>query len=139
MGDYITGADVYSLLVNYQIGDSPRISEEDVDTMIEGYEAEINGILRAQGYTTVPATNSADRAMIREKLRRKVASQVYQALNQPTRAPDFCRTWDIDYAEWLTMLRKGQLRLSVQEPEVGDFQYVGVSLNLTELEDDDDA
>lgn len=114
---YVTGDEVYELLLDLDKGIN-RLPSAEIEPFIVGLEAQVDGILRAQGYTDVPATGDTDKAMIREMVRKKAAAQVYVTLHQPTRSPDFVRTWDIDFAEWLTSLRKGQLRLNDQDPAV---------------------
>lgn len=138
MGNYVTGTEVYDLLVNQSVGVPTRLPPADLEPYIAGIEAQVDGVLKAQNYTTVPATGANDVAMIREHIRRKVAALVVTALIQPQRSPDWVRTWDIDFSEWLGSLRKGQLRLTDQSPGApgsGPILRMRINLGLTEVED----
>ncbi|MBN2446345.1 MAG: hypothetical protein JXO22_06460 [Phycisphaerae bacterium] len=126
MGAYTTGAAVYQLLLDMNVGPPSRLTPEEIEPIITGIEAQVNGVLKAQGYAAVPATGTNDVAMIREQVRKKAATQVYVTLNQPQRSPDWVRTWDIDFSEWMNMLRQGQLRLVDQAPDVGQEGQVVV-------------
>lgn len=123
MGYYVTGDDVYQLLLDMEVGPPSRLTPEEIEPIILGIEAQVNGALRAQSYPEVPAGGDNDKAMIREQVRKKAAAQVYVTLNQPQRSPDWVRTWDIDFAEWLKALRDGKLWLVDQAP-LGDNQPI---------------
>ncbi|MEB2351868.1 MAG: hypothetical protein OZ924_10685 [Burkholderiaceae bacterium] len=117
MGHYTSGAEALALLLNLQVGRPARLDETDVEQLVVGIEAEINGILKAQGYATVPATGQADKALLGLQVRRKVAVLAYTTLYQPTgRAPDWVRMWDVDYDNFKKALQKGEQRLVDQDP-----------------------
>lgn len=119
MGSYVTSAQVVELILDQARG-VHNVTAGQVDDVINGLEAQINGILVAQGYATVPATGPGDIAMLGYQVGRKAATMIYEMLKQPVdRSPDWVRTWNIDFAEWLTALRKGELRLVNQAPSVG--------------------
>jgi len=117
MGAYTTGAAVFGLLLDLSVGPTARMTEDDVEAIIAGLEGEVNGILKAQGYQTVPANGADDVAMLGQQVRMKAAARVYVTLHQPERSPDWVRTADIDWSEFLERLRKGQQRLVDQDPE----------------------
>ncbi len=54
MPTYTSGAEVYELLIDLGVGPPTRLTTDKVDSLVEGFEAEVNGILLAQDYT-VPA------------------------------------------------------------------------------------
>ncbi len=137
MGAYVTGDEVYDLLINQQLGPPTRIPPEDVEPYIAGVEGQVNGVLLARGYQPVPATNADAVAVIREQVRKKVAVLVFLALNQPTRSPDWAKVWDIDFGEWLNRLRLGQELLpgGTVNP-LGDAFMYHYDLGLTEIDDD---
>lgn len=117
MGVYTSGAEVLDLLLSLQVGRPPRLQPADVERLVEGIEAEVDGLLKAQGYPNVPATGERDRALIGLQVRRKVAVLTYMTLYQPTgRAPDWTRMWDVDYDNFKQALAEGKQRLVDQEP-----------------------
>ncbi len=122
---YTTGEEVYKLLLDLQVGVN-RLQPTDIEPFIQGLESQVDGVLRGQDYPTVPATGTNDIAMIREMVRKKAAAQVYVTLNQPIRSPDWVRTYDIDFADWLKSLRKGELRLVDQDPQGEDLPFFAV-------------
>lgn len=118
MGVYTSGAEVLDLLLNLQVGRPPRLQPSDIEALVEGVEAEIDGLLKAQGYPVVPATGARDRALLGLQVRRKVAVLAYMTLYQPTgRAPDWTRMWDVDFDNFKQALQDGKQRLVDQEPE----------------------
>lgn len=127
MGAYTTGAEVLTLLLDLGIGPTARMSAADVESIIAGLEAEVDGILLAQGYTTVPATGNRDVEMLGQQVRLKAAARVYVTLHQPQRSPDWVRTADIDWSEFLERLRRGQQRLVDQEPVVAQDGQAAVT------------
>jgi len=126
MGAYTTGADVFGLLLDLGVGPVARMTEADAEQIIAGLEGEVNGILKAQGYTAVPATGDADRALLGQQVRMKAAARVYVTLHQPQRSPDWVRTADIDWSEFLNRLRQGQQRLVDQDPAGEDLPFFAV-------------
>lgn len=118
MGVYTSGAEVLDLLLSLQVGRPPRLQPSDIEALVEGVEAEIDGLLKAQGYPDVPATGARDRALLGLQVRRKVAVLAYMTLYQPTgRAPDWTRMWDVDFDNFKQALQDGKQRLVDQEPE----------------------
>lgn len=117
MGHYTSGAEVLGLLLNLQVGPPARFTAAEVEQLVVGVEAEINGILKAQGYAAVPATGASDVELIGLQVRRKVAVLTYMTLYQPVgRAPDWTRMWDVDYDNFKKALQKGEQRLVDQDP-----------------------
>jgi hypothetical protein len=139
MGDYLTYEDVWEMLINFNIGPTPRVGNDQVEEHITGYENDVNAILRSpvHDYPTIPVTNAEAITIIREHIRQKVAALVYVELQQPTRSPDFIRTWDLDYADWIKMLRDGKIKLPGGESTLaGDAIMSGFNLRLTEVDTD---
>lgn len=119
MPNYISEAEVIELILDQARG-VHNVTTAQVGEIIDGIEGQIDGVLLAQGYTTVPATGARDVAMLGYQVGRKAAATVYELLKQPVdRSPDWVRTWNIDFAEWLDALRDGKLRLVDQLPSVG--------------------
>lgn len=117
MGAYTSGAEVLDLLLSLQVGKPARLQPSDVERLVEGVEAEVNGLLLAQGYPNVPATGPNDVALLGLQVRRKVAVLTYMTLYQPTgRAPDWTRMWDVDFDNFKSALQDGKQRLVDQAP-----------------------
>lgn len=135
MGDYLTYSDIWEMLINFGVGPTTRVGNDQVEEHIAGVEGQVNGILLARGYSPIPATNTSAIATIREQARKKVAALVFVELMQPQRSPDFIRTWDIDWAEWLNRLRLGQEKLPGGDVNpTGDALISGFNLGITEVE-----
>lgn len=126
MGAYATGAAVFGLLLDLGVGPVTRMTDADVEVIIAGLEAEVDGILKAQGYAAVPAVGAADTALLGQHVRMKAAARVYVTLHQPQRSPDWVRTADIDWSEFLNRLRQGQQRLVDQDPAGADLPFFAV-------------
>lgn len=119
MGHYTSSAQVIQLIIDQTKG-VHSITTAQVEDIIDGLEGTVNGVLLAQGYTTVPATGATDVKLLGYHISRKAATTVYELLKQPVdRSPDWIRTWNIDFGEWLESLRSGQARLVDQAPSVG--------------------
>ena len=65
--------------------------------------------------------------MLGQQVRLKAAARVYVTLHQPDRSPDWVRTADIDWSEFLERLRRGQQRLVDQAPVVAQDGQVAVT------------
>ena len=84
-------------------------------------EGEMDGLLRARGYTKLPATDPTDVATLGLIARRKVAALVYMLLYQPPgRIPDWVRMWDADYDAWKEHVAAGKFSLHGETPTSGD-------------------
>jgi len=132
MGVYTSGAEVLELLQSLQVGKPARLQPADVEKLVVGVEAEVNGLLKGQGYPVVPATGENDRALIGLQVRRKVAVLTYMTLYQPTgRAPDWTRMWDADYDNFKEALQEGKQRLIDQDPTAAQSkQAVGTRFRV---------
>lgn len=140
MGAYTTGAAVFGLLLDLSVGPTARMTEADAEAIIAGLEGEINGILKAQGYDIVPATGADDVAMLGQQVRMKAAARVYVTLHQPERSPDWVRTADIDWSEFLERLRKGEQRLVNQDPAAAQEGQIAIlDLRVLPVVEDPDA
>lgn len=119
MGSYTTAEAILDLLVTRSVG-VHSVTLAQVEDFIAGIEGQVNGILLAQGYAIVPADGSTDVKTLGHQVSKKAATQVFEILKQPVdRSPDWIRTWNIDFGEWLESLRSGQARLVDQAPSVG--------------------
>lgn len=136
MGNYVEVADVWEILLNFSVGPTTRIGDTQVEEHIAGVEGQVDGVLLSRGYAPIPAVHTGAKAVIREQCRKKVSVTVFLELAQPQRSPDWCRSWDIDFAEWLSRLAKGLEKLpgGLVNP-TGDTLITGFNLGLTEVED----
>ncbi len=121
MGAYAAVADVQALLPELVIGTSSKPSTAEVTTFITQVEAQINGVLTAQGYPSVPATGVNDVALLQGVVQRKVAALTYLAAFPTDSAPDKVRVWNEEFTQFMNWLRQGQISLVDQLPE-GDLE-----------------
>lgn len=127
MGSYTSGAEVYQMLLDLQVGPPARLQPDDIEPMIRGIEAKVDAALKAQGYAIIPATGENDRRMIAEEVRKKAAATVYVLLHSPERSPDWVRTFDIDFADFLKAMQRGEMRLVDQSPDAGQAQQAVIT------------
>jgi len=132
MGHYTSGAEVLELLHSLQLGKPARLQAAEVEKLVVGVEAEVDGLLKGQGYPVVPATGENDRALLGLQVRRKGAVLAYLTLYQPTgRAPDWTRMWDADYDNFKQALQEGKQRLIDQDPTAAQSrQAVGTRFRV---------
>lgn len=88
-----------------------------VEDFVAQVSAEINGVLRAQGYGSVPATGANDLLLLRRYVSEKAAAMTYHAgYGGFGDVPARVARWEEDYADFLLRLRKGQQQLIDQAP-----------------------
>lgn len=114
---YAAVADVQALLSTLLvIGPATAPSTAQVQTFLDQTAAEINGVLAAQGYTSVPATGANDLLLIGGFVAEKSAAKTWHAAFQGTDSPDNVQSWEKGYADFLNRLRQGQQHLVDQAP-----------------------
>lgn len=123
MGTYAVIADVEALLKRtgrtpFSVSTNPTIDQ--VNELIEDIEAEINGVLTAQGYTTVPASSSSDIKLLKRYNSEKVAAAVWGIIYAEDDFPAHVKAWRDDYAAFLSRLRRGEQDLPGQQPQGDD-------------------
>lgn len=129
MGNYAADHAAIEVLLKSRVGipsafsASTRPTDSDVDDMIEQIEGEINGVLSAQGYQTVPATGSSDIKLLKRYVVTKVGAMVWRVVFSEDDAPSHIKRWEEDYAEFLKRLRMGQQYLIDQQPLGEDQPY----------------
>jgi hypothetical protein len=122
---YATVADVQALL-NTASGTGITIGTASVPTtsQVEGFldqtAAEVDSILRARGYGTVPADGANDILMIRRFVAEKAAAETwlagYGGFDEPTAR---VKEWLKDYDDFLKRLIASDQRLIDQAPRQG--------------------
>lgn len=92
-------------------------TDTEVEGYITSYEAEINGILRAQGYETVPASGANDVELLKPKVAKKVAADVWMEKNGRSDLSERIKQYLEEWGTFLNRLRKGEQWLVDQSPE----------------------
>lgn len=102
----------------------PTLAE--ITSVIDQVEAEIDGILAAEGYATVPATGPRSIHLLRGYVEREVAYQAYTQIYTPNELPAAVKTWHADYQAFLARLRRGEQHLPDQQPQSEDEPVFGI-------------
>lgn len=109
---YATADDVQALVPEMTFSTTSNPTETEVTTMISQTEAEINGVLRAVGYTTIPVSDSSDVALLQGYVTRRVAAQAYMAAFRGDDAPYKIKQWNEDYSSFLMRLKRKEQQLA---------------------------
>lgn len=119
---YATAADVQALLgpksgigATFSTTSTPTLAQ--VEGWLDATAAEVDGILRARGYATIPATGDTDKLTIGKHVAEKAAASTYHAgwggfEDTPARV----KRWEEDYTAFVSRLRKGEQHLVNQAP-----------------------
>jgi hypothetical protein len=118
---YATGANAQSFInqlggasLTLGVASTPLLSE--VETWLDQLAAEIDGILSANGYGTVPATGTNDVLMIGRYVAQKGAAMAYGAGFMFDETPDKIKQWETEWDTFLTRLIEKKIRLVDQSP-----------------------
>jgi hypothetical protein len=106
----------------------------DVTDLIDQVEAEINGVLSAEGYATVPATGSDDINLLRGYVERKASYEAFTLIYGPNELPSAVKRWHDAYQEFLARLRRGEQYLPNQQPQSEDEPFF-LTVRTTERDD----
>jgi hypothetical protein len=124
VGAYATTADVQALIPELTIGPTSKPSTTEVEGFISQIEAAINGVLSAQGYSSIPATGANDVQLLKGYVATKVAALTWlAAFVSGYEAPDKVKLWNEDFRDFMNRLRQGQQHLVDQVPQ-GDTEAV---------------
>ena len=126
MTSYAVVADVQALIPEFTIGAATEPSTSQVEDFITQHEGEINGILTAQGYDSVPATGSNDVALLAGYVSRKVAALTWVTAFLDDDPPWKVKDWTESYRNFLNRLRQGQQHLVDQLPQGDDGPVCGI-------------
>lgn len=110
---------------------SHKVTQTECEAIIDEIGAEINAILKAQGYATVPVTGANDLLMLRRYVANKTAAEVWMIIFSSTTLPDYVKAWLDDYVAFLNRLRQGQQFLIDQDPtstQAGQILIGGMTL-----------
>jgi hypothetical protein len=128
MGSYASVSDVQALITTdeFTISVSSEPSTTKVDEFIAQAEGEVNGVLTAQGYSSVPAGGSNDVAMLKGYIAPKVAATVWLVAFLDDDPPYRVKEWLNAYREFLNRLRQGQQHLVDQLPQGDEGPIFGI-------------
>lgn len=90
----------------------------EVLTIVTDVAAEIDGVLRAAGYS-VPATGANDKALLRHYNTLGAAYQAWHAGISGTDKFPRVEAWERDYRDFLSRIRRGEQTLIDQVPDGG--------------------
>jgi hypothetical protein len=128
---YAAVTDIEARLQNWPaiatLDGSSKPSATEVEAFILQISAEINGVLAAQGYETVPATGASDVELLKYYTATKVAALTWDVAYGYNEQPATVKQWHQDYRDFLARLRRGEQFLTDQAPrseDIGDFMVV---------------
>jgi hypothetical protein len=104
----------YTDIIAFTDDTEPTLAQ--VTETIEQIESEIDGVLKAQGYATVPATGTASIRLLRGYTEREAAYQSYTQVYGVNELPPAIKAWHEDYRGFLARLRRGEQYLPDQSP-----------------------
>jgi ABC-type transport system substrate-binding protein len=119
---YAAVADVQATLGNigapggFTIGSGTTPNTTTVEGWLDQVAGEIDAILTARGYGTVPATGTSDMAMIKRYLAQKVAAMVYHSHAVFDVTPEMVKTWETEYSQFCDRLISKAMSLVDQNP-----------------------
>lgn len=113
---YATLAQVQALIPELPLDATSKPTDTEVEGIIAQASGEIDGILRAQGYETVPATGDTDAAILGGQVARYAAAQSLLAGYTGNDAPYKVKAWLEGFEGFMGRLRRGEQRLVDQEP-----------------------
>lgn len=120
MPSYAESTDVGLLLARWGVTIGSEGSDKktvaEVEAEIAQAEADINGVLRAQDYPTVPATGDDDVNMLKKYVARKTAAELWMEIASSGDLPGVVKEWLEAFDNFLMRLRRGQQYLINQSP-----------------------
>lgn len=105
-------------------GSTPTLAQ--VETWLDGITADVDAILRAKGYGTVPATGTNDVLLIGRYVAMEAAYMAYGAGFHFNDEPAKVTAWHTEYTAFRDRLLDDHYRLIDQAPTVGDVAGPGV-------------
>lgn len=112
---------IYTDITEFDTTSEPTLAE--VTSTIDQIEAEVNGVLSAEGYVTVPATGTASVNLLRGYVEKEAAYQSYTQAYGVNELPSAVKAWHEDYRAFLARLRRGEQYLPDQQPQSEDEPY----------------
>ncbi len=119
---YCLVADVQALLpaksgLGITISDTSTPTTAQVTSFIDQISADVDSVLKAAGYGTIPATGTNDLLLLKLHVSQKAAAETYFAgYGAFDDVPSRVQQWEKSYSDFLTRLQKKTLRLIDQSP-----------------------
>ena len=118
---YATGAQAQALMnqlggATLTLGAASSPTLLQVEGWLDQLAAEVDGILKANGYGTIPATGTSDILMIGRYVAQKGAAMAYGAGFMFDTTPDKIKQWETEWDTFLTRLIEKSIRLVDQSP-----------------------
>ena len=118
---YATGADAQALFnvlggVSITFGAATTPTLTQVEGWLDALAAEVDALLRANGYGEVPATGTNDVQFIGRFVAQKGAAVAYGAALPYAEEPDRVKRWNDEWDTFLTRLINKSYRLIDQSP-----------------------
>jgi hypothetical protein len=118
---YATAADLQIYLNNLggmviTLGTGSAPTTAQAEGFLDQVAAEINAVLTATGYGTVPASGANDLLFLRRYVAQKAAAMVYHAGMQFDVTPEKVKRWEQEYDQLLERLISKQQQLIDQRP-----------------------
>lgn len=114
---YASVADVQALLPEFEISATSKPTASEVESIIAQASGEVDGVLRAQGYASVPATGANDLALLRGHVARYTAAHTYLAAFLKDEPPYKVKAWIEGWRDFIARLRRGEQQLIDQASE----------------------
>lgn len=114
---YASVVDVQALIPELDISDFSKPSAVEVEALIAQACGEVDGVLRAQGYATVPATGANDLALLRGYVARYAAAHAYLAAFLKDEPPYKVKAWIEAWRDFIARLRRGEQQLVDQDSQ----------------------
>ncbi len=126
MGNYAAVSDIVSRLQAWPglatFDGTTTPTDTEVGEFINQVEGEVDGVLSAEGYPTVPATAASDVNLLKRYVADEVAAMVWGVKYQDAEAstPFAVKRWHEMYTAFLNRLRRGEQHLPSQQPQSED-------------------
>ncbi len=108
------------------LGPATEPTLHQASATLDQIEAEINGVLAAEGYATVPATGAASVNLLRGYVETEAAYKLFTQVYGPNDLPEVVKAWHEDYRAFLSRLRRGEQYLPDQQPQSEDEPIFGI-------------
>lgn len=113
---YADGDDVQALYnvmggVEVTFGPATKPTLAQVEGWLDQLAAEVDSILTARGYSTIPASGTNDKLMIGRYVSQKAAAVAFHAGAMWDDTPDKVKLWEDEWRDFLKALEDGKRRL----------------------------
>lgn len=125
--DYVTGVDDVTRFIPSlpTLSGSTTPTDVEVEAIIEQWEATLNGVLRAAGYST-PLTATDDVRTCLLMVSQISAVDTFIAAYAFDELPDQYKRFQERWDKFVSMIKKGELEFSSDTPASADFPAFGI-------------